>query len=65
LPPSPSAYIESVAKEIIKTAFEAGINMFDTAESYADGKSELEMYVLSIVQMTGKAADVMTQGTRD
>jgi voltage-dependent potassium channel beta subunit len=30
-------------KEIIKTAFEAGINMFDTAESYADGKSELEM----------------------
>lgn len=30
-------------KEIIKTAFDAGINMFDTAEVYAAGKSELEM----------------------
>ncbi|KAJ7472746.1 NADP-dependent oxidoreductase domain-containing protein [Mycena latifolia] len=30
-------------KDIIKTAFENGINMFDTAETYADGKSEEEM----------------------
>ncbi|KAG6891633.1 hypothetical protein C0992_001319 [Termitomyces sp. T32_za158] len=30
-------------KEIIKTAFDAGINMFDTAEVYSSGKSELEM----------------------
>ncbi|KAF9011437.1 NADP-dependent oxidoreductase domain-containing protein [Cyathus striatus] len=30
-------------KEIIKTAFEHGINMFDTAEAYAAGKSEEEM----------------------
>ncbi|TFK42212.1 NADP-dependent oxidoreductase domain-containing protein [Crucibulum laeve] len=30
-------------KEIIQTAFDAGINMFDTAEVYADGKSEEEM----------------------
>ncbi|KAF7309123.1 putative voltage-gated potassium channel subunit beta [Mycena kentingensis (nom. inval.)] len=30
-------------KEIIKTAFENGINMFDTAEAYAKGKSEIEM----------------------
>ncbi|TEB16533.1 Aldo/keto reductase [Coprinellus micaceus] len=30
-------------KDIIKTAFDAGINMFDTAEVYAAGKSELEM----------------------
>jgi len=30
-------------KEIIKTAFENGINMFDTAEAYAEGKSEIEM----------------------
>ena len=35
------------AQEIIKTAFEAGINMFDTAEEYADGKSEKEMFVLN------------------
>lgn len=28
-------------------AFENGINMFDTAEAYAKGKSEEEMYVLS------------------
>jgi len=30
-------------KEIIKTAFDAGINMFDTAEAYAAGESEIEM----------------------
>lgn len=30
-------------KEIIKTAFDNGINMFDTAEAYAKGQSELEM----------------------
>lgn len=30
-------------KEIIKVAFENGINMFDTAESYAKGHSEIEM----------------------
>jgi len=27
----------------MKTAFDAGINMFDTAEAYAGGKSEIEM----------------------
>ncbi|KAH9950951.1 NADP-dependent oxidoreductase domain-containing protein [Amylocystis lapponica] len=30
-------------KDIIKTAFDHGINMFDTAEGYASGNSELEM----------------------
>ncbi|KAJ7743589.1 NADP-dependent oxidoreductase domain-containing protein [Mycena metata] len=30
-------------KEIIQTAFENGINMFDTAEAYAKGQSEIEM----------------------
>jgi voltage-dependent potassium channel beta subunit len=30
-------------KDIIRTAFEHGINMFDTAEAYAAGKSEEEM----------------------
>ncbi|KII93088.1 hypothetical protein PLICRDRAFT_49165 [Plicaturopsis crispa FD-325 SS-3] len=30
-------------KEIIKTAFDNGINMFDTAETYNNGKSEEEM----------------------
>lgn len=30
-------------KEIIKVAFENGINMFDTAEGYAKGRSEIEM----------------------
>jgi len=30
-------------KDIIKAAFDAGINMFDTAETYANGKSEVEM----------------------
>lgn len=32
-------------QDIIKTAFDAGINMFDTAEGYAAGKSEEEMCV--------------------
>jgi hypothetical protein len=36
-------------QEIIKTAFEAGINMFDTAEAYASGKSEEEMRVLLLL----------------
>ncbi|KAJ7333254.1 NADP-dependent oxidoreductase domain-containing protein [Mycena albidolilacea] len=30
-------------KDIIKTAFENGINMFDTAEDYSKGNSEREM----------------------
>ncbi|OBZ79692.1 putative voltage-gated potassium channel subunit beta [Grifola frondosa] len=30
-------------KELIKTAFEHGINMFDTAEGYADGNAEIEL----------------------
>ncbi|KIJ53667.1 hypothetical protein M422DRAFT_58504 [Sphaerobolus stellatus SS14] len=30
-------------KDIIRTAFDAGINMFDTAETYAKGESEIEM----------------------
>lgn len=30
-------------KDIIKAAFDAGINMFDTAEAYAAGKSEVEI----------------------
>ncbi|KAK0475400.1 NADP-dependent oxidoreductase domain-containing protein [Armillaria novae-zelandiae] len=34
-------------KDIIKTAFDNGINMIDTAEAYAKGQSEVEMHVLS------------------
>lgn len=30
-------------KDIIKVAFENGINMFDNAETYSNGQSELEM----------------------
>ncbi|KAH9486136.1 Putative voltage-gated potassium channel subunit beta [Psilocybe cubensis] len=33
-------------KEIMKVAFENGINMFDTAEAYAGGKSEEEMRLI-------------------
>ncbi|KAG8891884.1 hypothetical protein FRB99_003259, partial [Tulasnella sp. 403] len=32
-----------IVKDIIKTAFEAGINMIDTAEGYAGGQSEREI----------------------
>jgi aryl-alcohol dehydrogenase-like predicted oxidoreductase len=35
-----SCYVE---QDIVKTAFEAGINMFDTAEEYSGGKSEEEL----------------------
>lgn len=31
------------AKDIIKTAFENGINMFDTAEAYGKGGAEFEL----------------------
>ncbi|KAF7345792.1 putative voltage-gated potassium channel subunit beta [Mycena venus] len=31
------------AKELVQTAFENGINTFDTAETYGEGKSELEL----------------------
>jgi aryl-alcohol dehydrogenase-like predicted oxidoreductase len=30
-------------KDIIKTAFDHGVNMFDTAETYEKGQSEREM----------------------
>lgn len=30
-------------KDIIKVAYENGINMFDTAEGYSEGESEREM----------------------
>ncbi|CAE6518004.1 unnamed protein product [Rhizoctonia solani] len=33
----------SQVNDIIKAAFDAGINFFDTAESYGDGASEIEM----------------------
>ncbi|CCO27066.1 Putative voltage-gated potassium channel subunit beta AltName: Full=K(+) channel subunit beta [Rhizoctonia solani AG-1 IB] len=33
----------SQVNDIIKVAFDAGINFFDTAESYGNGSSELEM----------------------
>ena len=32
-----------LVQEIVKTAIENGICMFDEAENYADGKSELEL----------------------
>jgi aryl-alcohol dehydrogenase-like predicted oxidoreductase len=34
------------AKDIIKTAFEYGINMFDTAENYDKGQSEREVWAI-------------------
>lgn len=36
------------SQDIIRTAFENGINMFDTAEEYSGGKSEEEMCVIRI-----------------
>lgn len=38
------ASAERTRQEIMKLAFENGINYFDTAEGYADGNSEVEMY---------------------
>lgn len=47
-------------------AFENGINMFDTAEIYADGKSEEEMYVqapqkVSVSQKSGYLGDGLSR----
>ena len=33
------------AKDIVKAAFENGINMFDTAEGYGHGGAEFELWV--------------------
>lgn len=40
--PVPELLVNS-AQEIIKTAFENGINLIDTAETYAKGESETHM----------------------
>jgi aryl-alcohol dehydrogenase-like predicted oxidoreductase len=43
-----SALLSSdTTQEIVKTAFDNGINMFDTAEAYAQGNSELELCVIT------------------
>ncbi|KAI9219393.1 NADP-dependent oxidoreductase domain-containing protein [Blastocladiella britannica] len=34
---------DDVTYQCMKTAYELGVNFFDTAEAYADGKSEIEM----------------------
>ena len=39
------SWTNQFAQDIIKIAFENGINYFDTAEAYAKGKSEEEMCV--------------------
>lgn len=41
--PARSEVLSVLYQDIIKVAFENGINMFDTAEAYAKGKSEEEM----------------------
>jgi aryl-alcohol dehydrogenase-like predicted oxidoreductase len=39
-----SSFRQTVSNQaIIKTAFENGINMFDVAEGYASGQSEIEL----------------------
>jgi aryl-alcohol dehydrogenase-like predicted oxidoreductase len=42
--PGTTVQLEAV-KELVKTAFEAGINYFDTAEGYLDGQSEATLSV--------------------
>ena len=42
----PIVLIVRAIQDIIKTAWDNGINMFDTAEAYAAGQSEIEMCVL-------------------
>lgn len=39
-------YIYEISQDIIQVAFDNGINMFDTAEGYNKGQSEIAMYVL-------------------
>ncbi|KAG2037558.1 hypothetical protein BDR03DRAFT_1010609 [Suillus americanus] len=53
-------------KEIIKVAFENGINMFDTAEGYAKGHSEVEMCVLKEASSSSNESNLVSgQGSRD
>lgn len=39
--------ILTIGQAIVKTAFDNGINMFDTAETYANGQSEIELSVFT------------------
>ena len=47
--PLMSTATHGYVQDIIKTAWDNGINTFDCAESYAAGQSEIEMYVVRTV----------------
>ncbi|KAH9486135.1 Putative voltage-gated potassium channel subunit beta [Psilocybe cubensis] len=49
---------KDATKELIKTAFEAGINMFDTSENYANGKCE-EVLGYSIRELGLRRSDLV------
>jgi voltage-dependent potassium channel beta subunit len=49
---------EDVAYQLMKTAYDAGVNFFDNAEAYADGEAEIMMG--AIIQRTGwKRSDLV------
>lgn len=62
--PSRPVVTHNGIQTLVQTAFENGINTFDTAETYADGKSELELYAKGYYR-TKSLPDVNLQkGTR-
>ncbi|KAH0825957.1 NADP-dependent oxidoreductase domain-containing protein [Lanmaoa asiatica] len=62
--------VGDLVKEIIKVAYENGINMFDTAEGYAKGRSEVEMsvslmfYVASLLTSSPRGRVIKELGYR-
>jgi voltage-dependent potassium channel beta subunit len=53
---------DDVAADLMKTAYDAGINFFDNAEAYAGGKSELVMG--KILHQMGWAHDTFTVSSK-
>ena len=51
-------------QDLVKTAFDNGINMIDTAETYSNGQSEKEMYGLILSATMHWCILTNTQRTR-
>ena len=53
---------EEIAKDILKTSFENGVNFFDTADVYGDGRSE--KFVGEFINSTSERIYVATKAGR-
>jgi predicted oxidoreductase len=59
-----SLLAHNALQTLVQMAFENGINTFDTAETYANGKSELELYAKSSYRTNTLPDFNLKKGTR-